>query len=787
MKLLQRLVTVSILAVSLGGLALLFPLPETTLAQSTDPVFVGAGDIASCGRTQDESTAQLLDSIAGTVFTLGDNVYPDGTTTEFTNCYGPTWGRHKNRTKPSPGNHDYHTAGASGYYTYFGSAASPLDTNCTANCKGYYSYNLGAWHIIALNSEIDHSAGSPQEQWLRSDLAANQNVCTLAYWHKPRFSSGTHGNNSSFQPFWQALYDYGADVALNGHDHTYERFAPQSPTGQSAPTRGIREFVVGTGGASLYSFPTIQPNSEARNNTAWGVLKLTLRATSYSWEFVPIAGQTFTDSGSANCVSAGPTPTVTRTPTSGPSPTRTVTPSRTNTPASAPVLITSQVISSSDDAEEVVSSGSMGLTSTDLELGADGGVSQWVGMRFNNISIPRNASILNAYVEFEVDETGSDPTSVAIQGQASDNAATFATATRNISSRARTTAQVSWNNIPAWTTISAKSQTPSISSIIQEIVNRPGWASGNSIVIIISGTGRRTAEAYNGEIPAAPKLVIAYTTGATPTPTSMIVATATRTSTPTGTRTSTVTPTRTATPVVSATSTRTPTRTATPVVTPTRTPTRTATPTPVVPADLIFADSFESGNFSAWSSASTGGGDLSVSASAALVGSYGMQVIINDTTSMHVTDETPNAEPRYRARYYFDPISITDGNAQYIFTGYDSAAVFQVEFRFSSGLPQIRVRQYNDSGGVQSANWVTVSDAPHAIEIEWWAASGAGANNGGINLWIDGVPSGSLTSVDNDTRRIEYVRLGVSGIDPGTLGTYYLDAFESRRQTYIGP
>jgi len=263
---------------------------------------VGAGDIANCSRTQDESTAQLLDGISGTVFTLGDDAYPDGTLAQFTDCYGPTWGRHKNRTRPSPGNHDYHTAGAAGYYTYFGAAASPLDTNCTSDCKGYYSYNLGAWHIIALNSEIDHATGSVQEQWLRADLAGNQSMCTLTYWHKPRFSSGRHGNNSGVQPFWQALYDYGADVVLSGHDHTYERFTPQSPTGQADPTRGIREFVVGTGGAGLYPFPAIQPNSEVRENTTWGVLKLTLHATSYNWEFVPIAGQTFTDSGSANCV-----------------------------------------------------------------------------------------------------------------------------------------------------------------------------------------------------------------------------------------------------------------------------------------------------------------------------------------------------------------------------------------------------------------------------------------------------------------------------------------------------
>jgi len=210
------------------------------ILRPSEPVLVGAGDIADCNRTQDESTAQLLDGIAGTVVTMGDNAYPNGTLTEFNDCYAPTWGRHKARTRPSPGNHDYHAAGVAGYYTYFGAAASPLDTNCTSNCKGYYSYTLGDWHIIALNSEIPHGAGSEQEQWLRADLAANPSLCTLAYWHRPRFSSGPHGNDTGVQPFWQALYDHGADVVLNGHDHTYERFAPQSPTGQAEPSRGIR-------------------------------------------------------------------------------------------------------------------------------------------------------------------------------------------------------------------------------------------------------------------------------------------------------------------------------------------------------------------------------------------------------------------------------------------------------------------------------------------------------------------------------------------------------------------
>jgi hypothetical protein len=267
---------------------------------SNDPVLVGAGDIASCSSTGDEATANLLDNIAGTVFTLGDNAYSSGSATEYATCYGPSWGRHRARTRPTPGNHEYNTLNATGYYGYFGSAAGDP-------AKGYYSYDLGAWHIIVLNSNsscmtISCAARSAQDTWLRTDLAAHTNVCTLAYWHHPRFNSGReHGNNTDVANFWDALAQYGADVILNGHEHVYERFAPQTPAAVAAPTTGIRQFTVGTGGASHYPFGTIQPNSEVRNSTAYGVLKLTLHATSYDWQFVPVAGATFTDSGTGSC------------------------------------------------------------------------------------------------------------------------------------------------------------------------------------------------------------------------------------------------------------------------------------------------------------------------------------------------------------------------------------------------------------------------------------------------------------------------------------------------------
>ena len=274
-----------------------------TSSLQNDPVFVGAGDIASCASSGDEATAKLLDGISGTVFAAGDNAYVDGTAAEFTDCYNPSWGRHKARTYPAPGNHEYHTAGASGYFGYFGAAAGDPS-------KGYYSYNLGEWHIVSLNSMCENVGGceatSPMVSWLEKDLAANPKACTLAYFHHPLFSSGEHGNQTKMRATWDALYAANADVVLSGHDHDYERFAPQTPSGAADTARGIREFVVGMGGGSHYGIVSIQPNSEVRNTDTYGVLKLTLHPTSYDWQFVPESGKTFTDSGSDQCQGAPP-------------------------------------------------------------------------------------------------------------------------------------------------------------------------------------------------------------------------------------------------------------------------------------------------------------------------------------------------------------------------------------------------------------------------------------------------------------------------------------------------
>ncbi len=267
-------------------------------AQAASVILVGAGDIANCSTTGDEATARLLDGISGTVFSAGDNAYNEGTATQFENCYGPTWGRHKARTRPSVGNHEYYTVGASGYFDYFGAAAGDPE-------KGYYSYNRGDWHVIALNSMCEKVGGcgatSPMVAWLKRDLSANPRKCTLAYWHHPLFSSGHHGNSTKMKPSYRVLYNNNADVVVNGHDHDYERFAPQRPDGTLDRSRGIRQFVAGTGGTSLRPFSTIKPNSRARNSGTHGVLKLTLHPTSYDWRFIPVAGKSFTDSGTTAC------------------------------------------------------------------------------------------------------------------------------------------------------------------------------------------------------------------------------------------------------------------------------------------------------------------------------------------------------------------------------------------------------------------------------------------------------------------------------------------------------
>ena len=281
------------------------------LAQA-DPVLAAAGDIAcdpadesfngGAGTTNAcrmKATSDLMVEMnLAAVLALGDTQYGDAALPKFLRSYAVTWGRLNSITHPAAGNHDYGQSKASGYYTYFGPAAGDPT-------KGYYSYNLGAWHFIALNSNCDEvggcQGGSPQELWLKADLAAHPAACTLAYWHHPRFSSGPHGSDRAYDAFWRDLYQAGADVVLVGHDHDYERFAPQDPAGAADPARGIRQFVVGTGGENHYALEARKPNSEVFNGSTFGVLVMTFHPKAYDWKFLPVSGGSFTDSGSAPC------------------------------------------------------------------------------------------------------------------------------------------------------------------------------------------------------------------------------------------------------------------------------------------------------------------------------------------------------------------------------------------------------------------------------------------------------------------------------------------------------
>lgn len=275
-------------------------------------VFIGAGDIAYCAEERDEATAEVVDSLLrlypdAAVFTAGDNVYEDGTAQEYANCYQPSWGRFHDRTWATIGNHEYQLGNADPTFDYFGYRVGPRGL-------GYYSFDLGDWHVVMLNSNTNYvstDAGSAQEQWLRADLAANTKACVMAVWHHPLMSSCAASEverdlcfftEDFVEPFWDALHEYGAEIVVNGHRHWYERFAQLDPDGNRDPA-GIRQFIVGTGGRSVGSPSEVHPLSEVQNDerSTYGVLKLILREKTYSWEFVPVPGKTFNDAGSGVC------------------------------------------------------------------------------------------------------------------------------------------------------------------------------------------------------------------------------------------------------------------------------------------------------------------------------------------------------------------------------------------------------------------------------------------------------------------------------------------------------
>lgn len=557
---------------------------QVNVVDGTAAVLVGAGDIARCAATgiDGEATAQLLDGISGTVMAVGDTVYEDGTPAEYATCYEPTWGRHKTRTRPAAGNHEYQTPNAPGYYAYFGAAAGTPG-------QGWYSYDISSWHVVVLNSECGPvggcGVGSAQYQWLQADLAANSSPCTAAYWHQPRFSSGSHGSNAEYGPFWDLLYADGADVVISGHDHDYERFARQNPSGTADPS-GMRQFVVGTGGAGLTGFGTPAANSEVRNSTTYGVLKLTLNASSYQWQFVPVAGQSFTDSGTSSCLADAPPPNQAPVVNAGPDLTITLpagvaldgtvtddgqpapasltttwsqlTGPGTATFASAAAVDTTATFSaagtyvlqlaasdgalssadtvqvtvqaapppgsgtvevrigaSGDDIEESAT-GAFTASSSDIELVFDAS-NQQVGLRFAGLAVPPGATITRAYVQFEADEVQSEATNLVVRAHAADNAPAFSS-TAKVSTRPSTNAAVPWSP-PAWALVGEvgpNQRTPDLRAVVQEVVGRPGWASGNALALLVTGTGHRTARAFEGKPAGAALLHVEYVTGPPP-------------------------------------------------------------------------------------------------------------------------------------------------------------------------------------------------------------------------------------------------------------------------------
>jgi hypothetical protein len=480
---------------------------------------LAAADIASCYSSGDEQTADLLDGLDGTILVAGDLAYDDGTLEEFEECYDPTWGRHKARTFPAPGNHEYNSDDAEGYFDYFGSVAGDPD-------EGWYSFDLGAWHIVSLNSNCDEIGGcerdSNQGEWLAADLAANPAACTLAFWHHPRFNSGDHhGSEEEMAEIWAILDEHEADVVLSGHEHLYERFGPQDAEGD-ADADGLRQFTVGMGGRSHYDFGSPLPNSEKRDDDTYGVLKLTLRPTSYDWEFVGVEGSDFTDTGSDDCVGAGtPAPPSECGSKNGRDvDADDVCGDTDNCPSDAnedqadtdgdgwgnacdpgagggiDVLVTA----AGDDASESGKSGKVKLDGKSLKLGK--GVA---GFRFAAAGLPAGATIQSAFLEFELEKPYTKGAALTIRGEESGAAGAFTDDAFGVSSRAETSATVAWTipEAPGAEKGVHVARSPNLASVLQELVNGAGWGTGSAVVLVVSGEGGMGVPAFEGE-PATP-------------------------------------------------------------------------------------------------------------------------------------------------------------------------------------------------------------------------------------------------------------------------------------------
>jgi acid phosphatase type 7 len=947
------------------------PNKDTKVAlAASDPVIAAAGDIAcdptsssfnagngtSSACRQKYTSDLLINMNPAAVLALGDNQYYCGGYDAFMQSYNLSWGKVKAITHPVVGNHEYLTSGgtgctpanggAAGHFSYFGAAAGNPG-------QGYYSYDIGAWHLIALNSNCGDAGGcsssSPQGQWLEADLAAHSNMCVLAYWHIPLFSSGGRAASNT-QSFWQSLYNHNADLILAGHDHIYERFAPQSPSGTLDTVRGIRQLTVGSGGANHTTLASLAANSEVHNVDTFGVLKLTLHPTSYDWQFVPEAGKTFTDSGTTSChgltsdVTPPTNPTnlvanavapgqvnlawtastdnvgvvgyqvfrdnvqIATSPTASFSDTG-LQPQTTHSykvvafDAGGNFSAASNIASATTPADTVPPSAPTNLTATTNGLGQvnltwnastdNVSVAGYRvfrnGIQIDTVSTPSytdataaanttynyyvvafdptgntsgssnivtittpppptnltftptgdtyvqsdvpttnfgsapqvvvdNSPIRNVLIKFTVSGVGTRQVVSAKLRLYCEDPSGVGGAFYKVADNSWNEGTVTWNNAPAadpnsFATLGAVVAGNWYEVDVSSLVTGDGTFGLK--MVSTSGDGAYYAS-KEGTAGFAPQLVLVTnapmatpaptttpsvnTPTASPTgsPTAVPTITPTASQTPSPIASFTPTPSVTSTPVLSSTSTSTPSLTSTPSATPspTGTPTLTASPTatstPIPIIDPIFSDGFESGDLSAWSSTVTDGVDLSVSPAAALNGAYGIQAVINDNNAIYMTDNTPNAELRYRVRFYFDPNSIVmaDRDSHYLLYGYADAAtpILRVELRSSKGNYQLRAAARNDSNGWANSAWTTIGDAAHFIELDWRAASIAGANDGSLTFWIDGAQVASSNGIDNDTRRIDSVQVGaVAEIDSGTRGTYYFDAFESRRVSYIGP
>jgi hypothetical protein len=752
----------------LPGELLSFQTAPTT-GSTTPFTFLAFGDYGTAGSAQLALRDQMQRDSFRFILTTGDNAYEDALYTDFDTKVFQVYRDIFPRAPifPSMGNHEYHISAGAAYLDLFDLPATALRA---ADQERYYSFDYGNAHIVVLDSNTpldadDSAAADDMFDWLRNDLSqTTQRWKIVAFHHSPYSIGAFHGSDSRVQSKLVPIFEtYGVDLVLTGHDHTYQR---------SAPLRGGQVTTVADGGI-VYVVSGAGEKAADRCDSAVAWIVFARCSQSYGlYSRITVDGDGLTVEA-VNYTGVVEDSFVFGQPSMPP----------TATPTPAPPVTSLTFADEADARVEEANPSSTYGTSTSLQAVVASNASVESYLRFTVTGVSQ--AVLSAKLRVHV----------ATNGTANGPAA-YATSNSWLESK------LTWNTRPAPTS-SATDNKGAIGTNIWVDYDVTSLVQGNgtySFVFRADSSDSVSFSSKEGSFPPQLVLTLAVTTPtstatasptntptATPTSTATATPSNTPTDTPTGTLTSTPTPTPTTTPTASPTTTPTNTPTATPTATPTNTP--TATP---ASADVIFADGFETGNLSACTSSQIDGGDLSVSAAGALVGSKGLQALIDDNNTLQVVDDRPNAEPRYRARFYFDPNGIVMGSsdAHYLFQGYagTSTVVLRVEFRRSSGAYQIRARLVNDGSTWTSSNWFTISDAPHAIELDWRAATAAGATNGGLTLWIDGAQQANLTGVDNDTRRIDRARLGaVSGIDSGTRGTYYFDAFESRRQTYIGP